>query len=325
MKRQSATLSIDLDDFWSYRRSFGLPPHSGAVSLLPLAIPRFLDFMRRHGLHGTAFVVGADALRPEHAPLFRALAQAGHEIGNHSFSHAGDLEAWPAQQLRADLTAAHAAIEAASGFTPHGFRGPSFRVSRALLEEVRAMGYHYDASTFPNALGALARRWQAKSAARLGARPLLATDTFGSRASARLPLTAYAWDLAGATLIEVPVTTLPGLRIPIHATYLQHLADSSTFAARAFAFTLVEWCRRARVAPHYLLHATDFIGCDDGFDSAFLPGMRRRWQAKVALLDLLVDRLRASFELMPIDAFVSGLAASKNMPTYPTDSLKVPR
>jgi len=323
MNRQAATLSIDLDDLWSYRRSFGLPADPAMASLLPLAIPRFLAFMQRHHLHGTAFVVGADALRPEHTHLFRAIAQAGHEIGNHSLSHAGDLEAWPVEQQRADLEAAHAAIQAASGFSPHGFRGPSFRVSGALLETVRALRYHYDASSFPNSLGALARRWQARNAARLGAQPVLAADTFGSRASARLPLRSYAWDLPGGSLVEVPVTTLPGLRIPIHGTYLQHLADSSTIAARAYAFAIVTSCRLARVAPHYLLHATDFIGCDDALESGFLPGMRRGWQAKVALLDVLVGRLRASFELMPIDAFVSRLQAGRDLPTYSSDQLKV--
>ena len=325
MTRPPATLSIDLDDLWAYRRSFGLPADGQARSLLPLAIPRFLAFMRQHDLRGSAFVIGADAEVAAHRRLFRALAAAGHEIGNHSHGHAGDLESWPAERQRADLSRAHTAIEAAAGVAPHGFRGPSFRVSRSLLEAVQSMGYRYDASTFPNALGALARRWQARRADALGTQAALAADTYGSSASARLPLRPYVWALQGGPLVEVPVTTLPGLRIPIHGTYLQHLADLSSVAARAYMVAVLGACKLARVAPHYLLPATDFIGCDDALDCAFLPGMRRPWRAKLALLTTLVDRLRASFVLMPIDAYVAGLGGAADLPTFPADQLGVPR
>ena len=323
--RPPATLSIDLDDLWAYRRSFGLPTTGAAQSLLPLAIPRYLAFMRKHDLRGTAFVIGADAGVAAHRHLFKAIAAAGHEVGNHSDTHAGDLESWPAARQRADLLKAHAAIEAACGVAPHGFRGPSFRVSRSLLEAVQLMGYRYDASTFPSALGALARRWQARRASALGTRPALAADTYGSSASGRLPLRPYTWELAAGPLIEVPVTTLPGLRIPVHGTYLQHLADFSSLAARASMVALVNGCKVARVAPHYLLHGTDFIGCDDPLDCAFLPGMRRPWRAKLALLTALVLRLRASYELMPIDAYVATLGAPGDLPKFPTDQLGVAR
>ncbi|MBK8120129.1 MAG: polysaccharide deacetylase family protein [Sulfuritalea sp.] len=210
MTRPAATVSIDLDDLWSYRRSFGLAESAATPSLLPIAIPRFLDFMEQHELRGTVFVVGHDAELTRHAWLFMQIARCGHELGNHSHDHAGDLESWSAERQRNDLGRAHAAIAAASGFTPRGFRGPSFRVSKSLLEAVQAMGYGYDASTFPNALGALARGWQRRRAERLGTQAVLVADTFGSSAARRLPLKPYAWGLPGGALVEVPVTTFAG-------------------------------------------------------------------------------------------------------------------
>lgn len=308
MSRPPATLSLDLDDLWSYRRSFGLAETAATPSLLPVAIPRFLEFMQTHGLHGTVFVVGRDAEQPAVAALLKRIAAAGHELGNHSYEHAGDIESWSAERQRADLSRAHAAIAAATGLAPRGFRGPSFRVSPQLLELVQSLGYRYDASTFPNALGALARRWQRRRAGQLGTKATFAADAYGSSRSRRQPLTPYAWDLPGGALIEVPVTTLPGLRIPIHGTYLQFLADHSALAARAYARAAVAALRQARVDPHYLLHATDFIGCDDPFDCAFFPGMRRPWRDKVALLSLVVGRLQDAFAVMPVDAYVTLLA-----------------
>ena len=321
MTRPAATVSIDLDDLWSYRRSFGLAESAATPSLLPIAIPRFLDFMEQHELRGTVFVVGHDAELTRHAWLFMQIARCGHELGNHSHDHAGDLESWSAERQRNDLGRAHAAIAAASGFTPRGFRGPSFRVSKSLLEAVQAMGYGYDASTFPNALGALARGWQRRRAERLGTQAVLVADTFGSSAVRRLPLKPYAWGLPGGALVEVPVTTLPGLRFPVHGTYLQFLADRSPFAARAYARAAIRSFQWAGIEPHYLLHATDFIGCDDPFECAFLPGMRRPWREKVGLLALVVGRMQRVFELMPIDAYVKQLGSCDDLRSFLPDQL----
>lgn len=313
MTRPPATISIDLDDLWSYRRSFGLDSDASA-SLLPLAVPRFVDFMAGLGLRGTAFVVGHDAAQPENAPLLRSIAQAGHELANHSDQHAADIDTWPAERQQVDLARAHAAIRAASGFSPRGFRGPSFRLSAQLLATIQAMGYRYDSSTFPSSLGALARHWQARRARAMGARPAFAHDAYGSSSSRKLPLHPYTWALAAGPLVEVPITTLPGLRLPLHGTYLQHLADHSTVAARLYAGAALALCRRAGVAPHYLLHATDFIGCDDPVECAFVPGMRRPWRDKRAMLARLFDLIRAGFEPMPIDDYVTRVAGAGTLP-----------
>lgn len=302
----AATLSIDLDDLWAYRRSFGLPDLAAdGTSLLPLALPRFAAFMQRHGVRGTAFVVGRDAAA--HAPLLRQLASVGHELANHSHTHATDIERWPAADQAADLRRAHDAIAAVGGNAPRGFRAPSFRLSPSLLGVVQSLGYRYDASSFPSSLGALARRWQAQRARGLGRQAQMADDAFGTRAAWRQPLHPHTWALAGGALVEVPVTTLPGLRLPLHGTYLQHLADHSPAAARAYATCALALCRHTSTDVHFLLHGTDFIGADDALDTGFLPGMRRPWRAKVALLDVVVERLRAHFELTTMGDYVDGL------------------
>lgn len=321
MNRPWATVSIDLDDLWAYRRSFGLAPAS-AASLLPAAVPRFLRLMDDHGIRGTAFVIGRDAEVAAHAPLLRGIAAAGHEIANHSQDHAPDLDCWPATRQSADLARAHVAIVAASGFEPRGFRAPSFRVSPTLLESVRALGYRYDSSTFPSSLGALARIWQTRRARALGTRADFAADAYGSGKTRRLPLHPFAWNLAAGGLIEVPVTTIPGVRLPMHGTYLHYLGDRAGLLARTYARLAVAACRQARVAPHFLLHATDFIGCDDGPECAFLPGMRRPWRAKVELLATVLHLLAADFTLIPIDDYVAQLGSAYDQPgRIPADLL----
>jgi peptidoglycan-N-acetylglucosamine deacetylase len=83
--------------------------------------PELLDVLGRYGVSATFFQCGANAERlPK---IARAVAQAGHEIGNHSHTHPlYCLES--RRSILADLERAQAAIVAATGVTPRLLRAP---------------------------------------------------------------------------------------------------------------------------------------------------------------------------------------------------------
>jgi peptidoglycan/xylan/chitin deacetylase (PgdA/CDA1 family) len=82
---------------------------------------RILDILARHGVPATFFQVGANVDRlPEVA---RAVSQAGHSIGNHSYSHPVFCFRTPGFVL-GDLERAQAAIERHTGARPEWFRAP---------------------------------------------------------------------------------------------------------------------------------------------------------------------------------------------------------
>ena len=56
---------------------------------------------------------------------------------------------------------------------------------------------------------------------------------FGGLQEGLRPLTPYRWDLSDGQLLEIPVTTLPVLKMPIHFSYLHWLASFSEPLARA--------------------------------------------------------------------------------------------
>lgn len=316
MARPPATLSVDLDDAWAYRRTRGEADWASSPSLLPVALPR-VQARLGGALPATLFVVGRDA--PAHAPALRALAGDGFEIGNHSLEHRSDFHRCDAGTVEADLAAAEAAIEAATGVCPRGFRGPSFRLSRTILETLATRGYAYDASTFPTIAGPLARAWHFASAG-LDARARAAQgDLFGSVADGRRPLAPYRWDLGATTLLELPVTTLPLLRLPVHLTYVNFLADRSETLARAYFRATLALCRARSVPPSLLLHATDFVGADDPHCPRFLPGMRRPAAAKLALLDRLLAAYADAFEVQPLGRFAA--SAGDDLARVTPDSL----
>jgi peptidoglycan/xylan/chitin deacetylase (PgdA/CDA1 family) len=125
----SASLSLDLDNLWSYLKIHGDPGWESFPSYLDVVVPRVLAFLAERGLRITFFVVGQDAALAENRQALASLAAAGHEIGNHSFRHESWLHLYSETELEEELARAEAAIEDATGRRPEGFRGPGFSLS----------------------------------------------------------------------------------------------------------------------------------------------------------------------------------------------------
>lgn len=309
-----ATLSLDLDNLWSYQRSFGIEAWQDYPSFLDLALPRILDFLDRLDLRLTVFIVGRDISQTSDRGLFAEIAKRGHEVGNHSFDHELAMHCWPRERIKCEILRAGSFIEAATGQRPRGFRGPAFGLSSTLLEVLADLGYDYDASTCPNSLGLAARFYHRRQASRHGGEANVMGSLYGSFKDCRQPLKPYLWSLAKGGMIEAPVTTLPLLRLPFHGTYLNYLADRSPGLARWYFRSALRLCRARDVPPSFLLHATDFLGSDDSSDLAYLPGMKRGGAEKVAFMAEILKAYRQAFQVQPIGAFVDELKASQQLP-----------
>src|SRR5271168_3787486 len=82
---------------------------------------RLLEVLARHGVHATFFLIGRYVeQRPD---IAREIAQAGHVIGNHSFSHPNLILA-SAAQARAELQKCEQALYDAVGQHSRLFRPP---------------------------------------------------------------------------------------------------------------------------------------------------------------------------------------------------------
>ncbi|MEN3538333.1 bifunctional polysaccharide deacetylase/glycosyltransferase family 2 protein [Microbispora sp. ZYX-F-249] len=78
----------------------------------PRWTPRLLDLLREHHAKATFFVLGAHVA--EHPELARRLVAEGHEIGNHTYTHA-DLGAVPAWRARVEMSLTQKTLAAAAG------------------------------------------------------------------------------------------------------------------------------------------------------------------------------------------------------------------
>jgi len=314
-----ASLSLDLDNQWSYLKTHGDPTWVTLPSYFDRLIPRVLTFLAERQLSITFFVVGQDAALPQHADLLRAIADAGHEIGNHSYHHEPWLHLYSEAQIDEELARTEAALVCATGQRPMGFRGPGYSCSAATLRVLVRRGYHYDASTLPTFLGPLARLYYLMnsrlSAEERAKRQLL----FGSLHDGLRPLRPYRWTLAGLPtkppLVELPVTTMPLVRIPIHFSYLLYLSSYSTNVALTYFATALHLCRLTGVQPSLLLHPLDFLGADDVQSLAFFPGMQLAHTHKLQVVSAALRLLTRHFSVIPMCEHARQVSSQSTLPT----------
>lgn len=296
-KKMIASLSLDLDNQWSYMKTHGDKAWSSYPTYLDWAVPRILEFLEERDLHITFFIVGQDAVLDENKAALRAIGDAGHEIGNHSFNHEPWLHLYNEEQLNEELEKAEIAIEEATGIKPCGFRGPGFSLSPATLRVLSERGYRYDATVFPNLLNPLARAYFFATSSLTAEEKEQRKELFGTWRDALRPVSPFYWRIDDKKLFELPVTTMPLFKTPIHLSYILYASRFSRVLAMAYFRFALMMCRLSGVAPSILLHPLDFIGCDDVGELDFFPGMDMKADDKIAVVDGVINELRKHYEL----------------------------
>ena len=309
-----ASLSLDLDNEWAYLKTHGNPAWEALPSYLDRVIPRVLDLLARRSLRITFFVVGLDAAQEKNRDALGKLAHAGHEIGNHSLRHEPWLHLYSEEELERELAEAEAHIEAATGRRPDAFRGPGYSLSETTLRVLLRRGYRYDASTFPTFLGPLARAYYFMTAKLDPEERRKRAGLFGSVRDGLRPLRPYRWQLEGGTMLEIPVTTLPFFRVPIHLSYVLYLSVFSPLLARTYFEIALRLCRLTDVEPSILLHPLDFLGAEDVPSLAFFPAMRTSAARKIEMVDHCFARMQALFEVRSLGEHATAIDAGRRLP-----------
>lgn len=307
-----ASLSLDLDNQWSYMKTHGDPDWQSYPSYLDVVVPRVLDFLEVRGFTISFFIVGQDAAEPKNQPALRAIAAAGHEIASHSFHHEPWLHLYSDADLEAELARAEDAIEQATGIRPAGFRGPGFSLSPTTLEVLLRRGYRYDATVFPNLLNPAARAYFFATSNLSPEEKEQRKALFGTWKDVLRPLRPFQWQLRGGRLLEIPVTTMPWLRLPMHLSYLIYLGKYSRLAARSYFRLALAVCRISGVKPSILLHPLDFLGREDCPQLRFFPGMDLPRTEKLAMVGELLALLSRHFDIVTVQEHANRALATQS-------------
>ncbi|WP_230481533.1 XrtA system polysaccharide deacetylase [Sphingomonas sp. Leaf21] len=175
-------MSVDVEEWFqvgAFEKTIAKSDWDSLDSRVEANTDAVLSLFAETDTRATFFTLGWVAHR--HPALIRRIVDAGHEMASHGWDHQR-VFTMTADQFRADLARARAAIEDAGGQAVTGYRAPSFSIDRRtpwahmVLAE---SGYRYSSSVAP-----------------------LRHDHYGWAESPR-----YAWrPLADSGLIELPVT-----------------------------------------------------------------------------------------------------------------------
>ncbi len=292
--RRRAAVNVDVDGLYLYDRIHGHAGSAGNAADFsardhdPKAwtkgVTRFLDLFARTNVPATFFVVAQDLAHPDVRAVLADCVAAGHEIGSHSLTHPYSLSRLPAAQMNVELQTARKQLQDATGQAVSGFRAPGYVLSDALLRAIADAGHTYDSSRFPCPPYQLAKaaviglyRTQGRPS---GSIPEWPNVWFGKR-------TPYIDRLSdGRALVELPIATLPGTRLPYIGT--------SLIAMGALGFDAVSPLLARTDWLNFECHAidlTDHVGDEIPARLAVQPDQRvplaKKWPLFVRALEQL--------------------------------------
>jgi hypothetical protein len=303
-----ASISLDLDNLWSYMKTHGDPGWESFPSYLDTFIPLVLDILDELDLKITFFIVGQDAALGKNHEVLKMITERGHEVGNHSFNHEPWLHLYPKDQIREEILKTQEQIQQVTGQKPMGFRGPGFSWSPDLLEVLIENDYLYDASTLPTFLGPLARAYYFWKSDLTDEEKEKRKKLFGGFKEGFRPVKPYYLQLSDENkILEIPVTTMPVFKTPFHLSYLIYLGRFSQLLMIFYLNFAIQMCRMTGTAPSFLLHPLDLIGGDNIHELSFFPGMDVETGNKIKTFKKVINILQKSFMLNSLNQHAESL------------------
>jgi peptidoglycan/xylan/chitin deacetylase (PgdA/CDA1 family) len=299
-----ACVSVDLDSLGHYCHIFGLPESvllpGAAHAVGREALPRFAELFAEAGVRATFFAVGRDLDDDLCAEALREVAEAGHEVGNHTFGHDYALTRQPPGIIGDDVARGAEAIARVTGTAPLGFRAPGYTLTAPLVRVLVDQGYRYDASVFPAAPYWAAKATVMAALAVVGRESRAILDTPRVLLAPRQPYRpdpADPYRRGHASLVELPITVHPLTRLPIFGATLTGLPPLAVGAL---------WRGVARLPfVNIELHGIDLLDAADVACPELVAGQRDLAiprSTKRARLKQALQRLTDGFEVISLSA-----------------------
>lgn len=144
MPTHIACLSFDFDAMTGLvARGLKTPTPISRGEFGAVAVPRILDLLRQWDIRTSWFVPGM--VVETYPELCGRIADAGHEVGNHGWSHVPPAALSPEKEEEG-LVRASDAIARVTGTRPQGYRSPSWDLSPVTVSLLLKHGFVYDSS-----------------------------------------------------------------------------------------------------------------------------------------------------------------------------------
>lgn len=310
-----AAISSDIDTLESNYKGIGCRRRGGySKAELRMGLEAFSRFLERYDAPATLFMVGHDFRHEPSHDAVRAVALAGHEIANHTMTHAQGFRLLAPAEQEQELVGMEELCEGVVGYRPVGFRSPGWNIGDNALPILQRRGYLYDSSVFPTTLMPLLKilHWRSMHSRSAADRTTMGRLRYMTAPTAPYRTSAASLGRRGSNgLIEFPITVVPGLRLPFFATWLAATGiDAFRWSYRAL---------RAVGRPiQFMFHLSDFVDYrhPELADQVPLPGdgvyvpraLSMTLRAKIDLFSRAVDMIAADHEFVTLRAWAGKLA-----------------
>jgi polysaccharide deacetylase family protein (PEP-CTERM system associated) len=145
-RAHSGVMTIDVEDWFqveNLRNAFPRDTWPCQELRVEHNVERMLAALSEANVKATWFVLGWIAHRVPN--LVRAIADAGHEVASHGYSHHLVYELSP-DDFRSDIRRAKQTLEDCTGAKVLGYRAPSFSITDWAIEILADEGHVYDSS-----------------------------------------------------------------------------------------------------------------------------------------------------------------------------------
>ena len=301
-------ISSDIDTLQSIYGGRGCRRPGGyTFAELRIGLENSCTFFDKYGIKATLFMVGEDFRRPADHDVIRAVAAAGHEIANHTLTHAQGFRLLSPADKELEIAGMEDACHAVIGKRPIGFRSPGWNMGDDAIEILQRRGYLYDSSVHPMALTPLFKflHWWNTSKRTGGDR-----TTLGHLSYMFAPLKPYRTGPASLArrghggLVELPLTVVPVVRFPFWATLL--LASGFDLFARSYKIL-----RAMQFPIQYQFHLSDFVDYNqhglaeqvpEPNSGVYVPqALRMPLAQKLELFERAVDLIAADYSFVTLD------------------------
>ncbi|MDD5584552.1 MAG: polysaccharide deacetylase family protein [Candidatus Omnitrophica bacterium] len=146
MLGETVSISVDCDSLKHY---LNFAPQGTDVEkdkfTFPVMCRNLLRILEKLKIKATFFCIAEQLNDPVNLSVYREIVQAGHEIGNHTFSHP-DIAFLDEEKHLLNIRLAHQAIMEVLKVKPAGYRAPAYFITEGSFKELKELGYSYDSS-----------------------------------------------------------------------------------------------------------------------------------------------------------------------------------
>lgn len=219
-----AAITSDIDTLESIYKGQGCRRPGGYTHAeLEMGLENFARFFEPYGAKATLFMVGNDFRYPENHASIRAMQDAGHEIANHTLTHAQGFRLLSPDEKEAEIAGMEELCKQVTGRRPVGFRSPGWNIGDDTLPILKRRGYLYDSSVHPTSLMPLLKflHWYSMRSRSGAERTTMGHLKYMLAPAVPYRTTEQCFGRRGrGGLIEFPVTVTPVFRLPFFATFL---------------------------------------------------------------------------------------------------------